>query len=94
MSDDSTPPNIDLLVYKIDELREGQKQMHDMFSEFMSSFNNHIREDTIMAEQVKSVRGEVMEMKEERKSNAGIWSGIAGAATGIGAFIYAIFGGK
>lgn len=84
--EDDTPPNMDLLVYKIDELREGQRQTHEMFSEFMASFNTHIREDTIMAEQVR-------QMMEEKRSNAGIWSGLAGAATGIGAFVYAIFGG-
>lgn len=84
--DDDTPPNMDLLVYKMDEMREGQKQMHDMFSEFMASFNSHIREDTIIAEQLRVVI-------EERKSNAGVWAGLGGVAAGAGSFIYALFGG-
>lgn len=85
--EDDTPPNMDLLIYKIGEVREDQRQFKEMLSEFLSTFNNHLREDTIVAEQLRVVI-------EERKSNSGLWSGLAGVGAGVGAFIYALFGNK
>jgi hypothetical protein len=75
------------MEYRLEELSKMGQTIIDKLDDHLASFNNHIREDAILAEQVK-------QMMEEKKSNAGLWAGIGGAASGIGAFLYALVTGK
>lgn len=86
MADDDTPINNQLIEYRLAELAKMGQMIIDKLDDHLTAFNNHTREDAIVAEQIK-------QLIEEKKSNAGLWAGLGGAASGVGAFLYALVTG-
>jgi hypothetical protein len=78
MSD--TPPNNQLIMYRLDELRTQQTQVLEKIDEFMGQFSAHVKDDAIIADRL--ARAEA-----SSKERPGLWIAIVGAATGVIAII-------
>lgn len=84
--DDDTPMNNALIEYRLAELAKMCQTILDKMDESSVAFNNHVREDIIIAEHLK-------QLMEERKDSRGLWAGIGGAAAGAASAIYAFVKG-
>ena len=84
MGNEPTPIN-QFIEYRLDELKSMVLEVLAKQDDHLANFNNHIREDAIMAEQIRA-------LMEEKRSDAGLWAGLAGVGTAVGSFIYSMFG--
>ena len=78
MSD--TPPNNQLIMYRLDELRSQQEQVLEKMDSFMDQFSKHVQEDAIIADRLSRAEA-------SSKERPGLWIAIVGAATGVIAII-------
>jgi hypothetical protein len=83
--DQATPMSNQFLEFRFDKIDSTLQTIMDHIEANGRDFNNHKREDAILNEQVRV-------LMEEKRSNAGLWAGIAGVGTAVGSFIYSVFG--
>lgn len=89
--DDPTPMNNQFIEFRFDKMERTLDDIFQLLKENSIEFKNHVVEDKITHEQVRTL----LPLLEEKRSNAGLWAGIGGAASGVGAFLYALVtGGK
>lgn len=86
MGKDDTPMSNEFLEFRFNKIDSALQELKELAQGSRSDFNNHVNEDNIRAEHVKL-------LLEEKQSTAGLWAGIGGAASGIGAFLYALMNG-
>lgn len=84
--DDDTPVNSALIEYRLAELAKMSQIILDKLDESSAAFNNHVREDTIVAEHLK-------QLMEEKKDSRGMWAGVGGAIAGAASAVYAYIKG-
>ncbi len=71
-----TPPNNQLIMYRLDELRIQQTEMLDKMDEFLSEFAKHVRDDAIIADRLERAEASA-------KERPGLWLGVVGTISGI-----------
>ena len=93
--DDVTPMSNQFMEFRFDKIDSTNMQIVGLLERLETKFNNHITEDAIVAERLRVALVDLSDIKAEKKSNAGLWAGVGGAASGAGAFVYALLtGGK